>query len=128
LDKIINGIFVRANGTSSFYGRDAISCDSGTPRSFVIASYMPCRAFGPCSPGIFSGLPIPGYQPQYNAQFGIGSRTGGEYTSHAIDDLTLQLFVDQVSGIPRITGVKTNAPNGLNIMGTASPNQNVSRM
>ena len=78
-----------------------------------------CRA-------IFTRLPIPGYTPLRNARFGLGSRTGGFYESHSIDDLALQLVVDPTNGVPLITRVATNTPSGLNITGTASPNQNVS--
>ena len=41
---------------------------------------------------IFARLPIPGYVPQTGARFGLGSRTGGLWETHSIDDLALELY------------------------------------
>lgn len=53
-----------------------------------------------CEP-IFSRLPIPGYAPLTGARFGLGSRTGGAWETHGIDDLAIELY--------------TRSPNALTI-------------
>ncbi|MDB6032367.1 MAG: hypothetical protein JWM16_2705, partial [Verrucomicrobiales bacterium] len=77
-----------------------------------------CRA-------IFSRLPVPGYLPLMSARFGIGSRTGGLYETHGLDDLALQLAVDPTNGVPRITSVSNSPPSTVVIRGTGTPGANV---
>ena len=73
-----------------------------------------------CTP-VLTHFAVPGYAPQLSGRFLLGARTGGEYASHSIDDLVLQLDVDPTNGVPRITSVKTNGTGGLTIIGTGTP-------
>ena len=72
-----------------------------------------------CTP-VLTHFAVPGYAPQLGGRFLLGARTGGEYESHSIDDLALQLDVDPTNGVPRITSVKTNGTGGLTIIGTGT--------
>jgi len=75
-----------------------------------------------CEP-IFVRLPVTGYAPQIGARFGLGSRTGGAWETHSIDDLALELYLDPTNGLPRITSIIPQFPVGLLISGTGSPDQ-----
>jgi hypothetical protein len=71
---------------------------------------------------IFTRLPIPGYQPQFNSRFGLGSRTGAYEEAVAINGVSLQLFVDPTNGLPCFTSMTPQAPSGLAINGAGAPN------
>ena len=77
-----------------------------------------------CEP-VFARLPVPGYTPQLNARFGLGSRTGGAYETHSLDNLALQLDLDPTNGVARITNVTTQSPGGILLTGTGPANQNL---
>lgn len=78
-----------------------------------------------CEP-IFVRLPVAGYVPQMGARFGLGSRTGGAWETHSIDDLALQLDLDP-GGLPRITAISLEPPPiGVLIQGVGQPGQGYS--
>jgi hypothetical protein len=71
---------------------------------------------------IFTRLPIPGYQPQFNSRFSLGSATGYFDEAVWIQNLSLQLFVDATNGVPCFTSMTPQAPSGLAINGAGPPN------
>lgn len=75
-----------------------------------------------CTP-IFVGLPIPDYSPLMTARFGLGSRTGGAFETHTIDDLALQLIVDATNGAPRITSIASKPDAVIQLRGSGDPAQ-----
>ncbi len=75
---------------------------------------------------IFARLPVTGYAPQMGARFGLGSRTGGAWETHSIDDLALELYLDPTNTLPRITSIATQSPTGVLINGTGAPDHNYS--
>lgn len=75
-----------------------------------------------CTP-IFVGLPIPGYTPLMTARFGLGSRTGGAFETHSIDDLSLQLVVDPTNGVPRIRSIESRPDSVIALAGSGDPDQ-----
>lgn len=75
-----------------------------------------------CEP-VFTRLPVTGYTPQMGARFGLGSRTGGLWETHSIDDLALELYLDE-SGLPRITRITTEPAKDVLIEGRGTPGQN----
>lgn len=75
---------------------------------------------------IFARLPVTGYAPQMGARFGLGSRTGGAWETHSIDDLALELYLDPTNTLPRITSIATQSPTGVLINGTGTPDHNYS--
>ena len=75
---------------------------------------------------VFARLPIPGFAPQRGARFGMGSRTGGLWETHGIDDLAIEVAVDPVDGRPRIDAiVPQKAPQGFRLRGVAEPSINL---
>ncbi len=81
-----------------------------TPDGLLDVSYA-CES-------IFARLPVIGYVPQLNSRFGLGSRTGGAWESHSLDNLSLQLDLDPAIGVPRITSVVPQSPSGVLLTGT----------
>lgn len=75
-----------------------------------------------CTP-IFVGLPIPGYTPLMTARFGLGSRTGGAFETHSIDDLAIQLIVDATNGAPRINSIASRPDSVIALRGSGEPAQ-----
>jgi hypothetical protein len=71
---------------------------------------------------IFTRLPIPGYQPQFNSRFGLGSRTDAYDEAVWIKNVSLQLFVDPTNGLPGFTSMAPQLPSGLAINGAGTPN------
>jgi hypothetical protein len=71
---------------------------------------------------IFTRLPIPGYQPQFNSRFGLGSGTGYGQEGVWIQNVSLQLFVDATYGVPGFTSIAPQSPSGLAINGAGPPN------
>jgi hypothetical protein len=77
---------------------------------------------------IFTRLPIPGYQPQFNSRFGLASESlylnGALFGEESvwIQNVLLQLFVDATSGVPRFTSMAPQLPSGLTINGAGAPN------
>jgi hypothetical protein len=71
---------------------------------------------------IFTRLPIPGYQPQFNSRFGLGSRTDAYDEAVSIQNLSLQLFVDPTNGVPGFTSMAPQGQSGLAINGAGAPN------
>ena len=67
---------------------------------------------------IFTRLPIPGFKPQFNSRFGFGSRTGAAVEKVAINDLSLQLFVDTTP--PHLTSI-AKSPSGVIVQGNGNP-------
>ncbi|MBI1840907.1 MAG: cadherin-like domain-containing protein [Verrucomicrobia bacterium] len=74
---------------------------------------------------VFARLPIPGFTPLRGARFGLGSRTGGLWETHGIDDLAIDIGVDPTNGVPRIDSVSLQLPKGLVIRGAAPPELNL---
>jgi hypothetical protein len=75
---------------------------------------------------IFTRLPIPGYQEQFQSRFGLESQSFVGYTVGEetvwIRDVSVQLFVDPSNGLPCFTSMAPQAPSGLAINGTGAPN------
>jgi hypothetical protein len=71
---------------------------------------------------IFSRLPIPGHQPQFNSRFGLGASAFNGQEGVWIRDVSLQLFVDPTYGLPAFTSMTPQGQSGLAINGAGAPN------
>jgi hypothetical protein len=71
---------------------------------------------------IFTRLPMPGYQPQFNSRLSLDSRTDMYDEAVSIQNVSLQLFVDATNGVPGFTSMTPQGQSGLAINGAGTPN------